>query len=527
MKKLTTINKKRLKNILKAFFLIAILFTTESLLSQNAREETISTAKTIKDTRNAASSLSQPLSLSREEIEKINSFINHQMAKWKIPGIAVLIVKGNQTVYQKEFGFADLEKKEPVTSTTLFELASVSKAFTGLAILQLEEKGMLKLCDPVKKYLPWLKMKYLGKEVPITIGHFLYQSTGLPALETLDIIPVSNKDDALEKTVKTLVGWELTVPPGQEYTYTSIAYDVLGLIIREVSGQPYEEYMKYNLLLPLQMNNTYLFREVARTIGMATGYKIFFNRPSAYDAPMYRGNTPAAYIITNARDLGRWLKIQMGTIETGNIKKELIEKSHIPAPNLGSPNYAAGWIIASEYRILAHGGVNPNFSSFIGFEAGKIGVGVLTNMGTTATPSIGVGIMLILKGKKPQAVKFDLNAACDSLSMKIIYILSIFILFNLVLIIISIVNIAKKKRRFSARGVKPKIGFIAATLMMTVLVYLITIMPSLMGYKVSLSFSLVWMPGSFALANLWIFLSGLLIYLLLLSILFFPEKKER
>ena len=525
MKQLTADSRKRLKNFLPAVILIFILFTPLPVLSQAAQQETVSTAET---TETIETTEAVPLSLSQGEIEKIEAFVQRQMAIWKIPGISLVIVKGDQTVYQKGFGFADLAKKQPVTADTLFELGSASKSFTGLAILQLEEKGMLKLSDPVDKYLPWLKMKFQGKEVPITIGNFLYHTTGLPYYETLAAIPAGKGDDALEKAVRTLIGWELTNTPGQKNTYTSIAYDVLGLIIQEVSAQSYEEYMKKNILLPIQMNDTYLTREEARAKGLATGYKICFNKPAAFDAPMYRGNTPAAYIITNALDLARWLKIQMGTIEPGGLNKELIEKSHIPNPDLANatPALGAGWMISKNYNIIFHGGFNPNFSSYIGFGADKVGVGLMTNMSTTTNGDIWNGIMMILRGMEPQPPRFDMNMNFDNMSMKIVYILSIFLLLNLVLLIISIVKIAKKKKQFSAKGTARIIGFIVATVLMALWIYLITIIPSLLlKAKVSLSFGLVWGPNSFGLALLWIFLTGLFLYLFVLSVILFPKKK--
>ena len=522
MNQLTADNTKRFKNFLPVVILIFILFTPLPVLSQTAQEETVSTAETTETTQTLEP---VPLSLSQAEIEKIEAFVQRQMAIWKIPGISLVIVKGDQTVYQKGFGFSDLEKKEPVTATTLFELGSASKSFTGLAILQLEDKGMLKLTDPVDKYIPWLKMKFQGKEVPVTIGNMLYHTSGLPHYETLSAIPASAGDDALENAVKTLVGKELMFPPGQGYGYTSIGYDVLGLIIREVSGQAYEEYMKKNIFMPLQMNETYLFREEANAKGMAVGYKYCFNKPAAYDAPMYRGNAPAGYVITNAADLAQWLKIQMGTIEPGGVNKELIEKSHIPNPELPGSNYGAGWMIFSNYRMVTHGGLNPNFSSLIAFGAEKIGVGVMTNMGTNTTTGIGNGIMMILRGMEPRSPRPGMNMHFDGISMKIVYILSILVILNLVLLIFSIIKIIKKKKQFSARGIGRIISFIAATVLMAVFIYLFTIIPSLLGFNVSLSWGLVWMPQSFGLAILWIFLTVFLLYLFVLSIIFFPKKQ--
>jgi putative ATP-binding cassette transporter len=522
MNPLTTWQRKRFKNMMLTVLLIFSFFAPLQIFTQTAapREETVPAAEPAEVTA------PPDLSLSATEIKKIETFVQQQMAKHNIPGLSLVVVKEDQTVFQKQFGFANLEKKEPVTPTTLFELGSASKTFTGLAVLQLEAKGLLKLDDPVDKYLPWLKLKYRGQEVPVTIRQFLHHATGLPYYESLAVIPPSGSDDALEKAVKKLVGWELFVPPGKKFTYTSIGYSVLGLIIQKVSGRSYEEYMKQEIFMPLQMKDTYLFRAEAQAHGLATGYKLCFKKAAAYDAPIYRGNTPGAYIITDAPDLARWLKIQMGTVEPGGIAKELIEKSHLPAPDLGSPYYGAGWSIFPKYRLILHGGNNPNFSSYMAFGAEKLGVGLLTNMGCFSTDGIGNGIMMILRGMEPQPAGYDMNVQFDNLSTSIIFALSTLILLALILLIFSIRKIVKKQKRFSLAGTGRKIALIIVTLLIAVWIYLITILPSLLGFNVPLGFGFVWMPCSFALAILWIFLTGFLFYLFFLTVILFPKVKN-
>ncbi|MBP2022486.1 CubicO group peptidase (beta-lactamase class C family) [Clostridium punense] len=180
--------------------------------------------------------------LTKDETVKIEKFIEENMSGGSIPGLSVNIVKGDKTVYQKGFGYSDIDKKKPVTSQSLFEIGSNSKAFTGLGILSLEKSGQINLEDEVVKYIPWLKVKYKDKEVSITVEQLLYHTSGIP-FKTIDKIPVSNEDNALEETVKTLVGIELDSEPGEKFQYATINYDVLGLIIEKVTGKTYENYI--------------------------------------------------------------------------------------------------------------------------------------------------------------------------------------------------------------------------------------------------------------------------------------------
>lgn len=462
-----------------------------------------------------------------DQVEKIEAFIKKQMTAGNIPGMSVVIVMGDQTVYEKGFGFTDLEKKTPVTPTTMFEMGSTSKAYTGLGLLRLEKEGLLKLSDPVEKYLPWLKMKYNGKEVSVTVGQFLHQTSGIP-FESVATIPAATDADALEKTVHNLVGMELLHEPGSKFFYATINYDVIGLIIQKVSGKPYEEYMKEKVLQPLGLTETYLFREEAKPKGMAVGFKRSFNKLVAYDAPMYRGNTPAGYVITNARDLARWLKIQMGTIETSDFDKTIIEKSHISDPDLPDSNYAAGWFVLKNYQYITHSGDNPNFSSFIGFGDEKIGVAVQSNIDTNFTTGTGQGIFYILRGTdpKPTLAAYDMNMRFDALSSKIVYVLIIFLLVALILLSRSLAKITTGKKRFSGRGVVGIVVFIIATLLMAAWIYLISIIPTFLGFNVPVTFGFVWMPYTFTYAILGLFLLGFLYYLFFLSAFFYRKVKS-
>ncbi|MDT2194485.1 serine hydrolase domain-containing protein [Paenibacillus larvae] len=100
------------------------------------------------------------ISKSQLPLDKMERWIEEQMDKAGIPGLSVVISGKDSTLYQKGFGYAGLNNKRPVTGRTLFELGSTSKAFTGLAVLQLQDQGIIRLSDPVSAYLPWFKMHF-------------------------------------------------------------------------------------------------------------------------------------------------------------------------------------------------------------------------------------------------------------------------------------------------------------------------------------------------------------------------------
>ncbi len=549
MKQKANINKKKKYFYLSVIFLFFLVsLTTVPAIAQSAananpgKTETGEPAVAIAtdepgpgtDAQPAPDQESETPSLSDTERQKIEKFIKDQVSWGKIPGLFVVIVKNNQTVYEQGFGFADVENQTPITPGTLFELGSCSKAFTGLAILQLEAQGVIDLNDPVEKYLPWLKLNYKGQAVPVTIAQFLHQSSGVP-FESIGAIPPNAKGEkALEETVRTLVGTELVRQPGQAFLYATINYDVLGLVIQQVSGLSFEEYIKRNILEPLEMKQTVLSRAKAQeqTPGLATGYRLCLKKPVPYEAPVYGGNVPAGYVISNGTDLAKWLKIQMGTVEPDNVQvnSAMIEKSHVSDPTLkDNSDYAVGWFHFKKHGLIAHGGNNPNFSSFIAFTTGenKIGTAVLANINSNFTTGIGQGIIAVLQGNEPRPSRPGLNMNIDYLGTMIVWVLVFFSIIALLLLVRAIIKISKEKRSFTlCPGKKGLLKLIFATLLVLAVVLLIFNLPALIGFKVPLSFALIWQPATFGDLIRMIFVVVALFYVFFLVRLFFPAKEK-
>lgn len=127
-----------------------------------------------------------------------------------VPGMSISIIAGDETFYFSS-GYADRERRLPANENSLYELASVSKAFTGMGILLLEERGLLSMTDPVQKYLPWLMMEYKGMPADmqsLTLNHFLHHTSGLTNQKHVQNIPQGSTPDMLQKTVEALVDAE-------------------------------------------------------------------------------------------------------------------------------------------------------------------------------------------------------------------------------------------------------------------------------------------------------------------------------
>lgn len=468
--------------------------------------------------------------LTNDETVKIEKFIEENMNEGKIPGLSVSLVKDDKTIYQKGFGYSDVEERKPVNSESLFEIGSNSKAFTALGILSLEKSGQINLNDEVTKYIPWLKVKYKGKEVPITIQQLLNHSSGIPS-KSIDNIPVSNGDNAIEETVKTLAGIELDSEPGNNFQYATINYDVLGLIIEKVTGMSYEKYMEESVLNLLGLNNTYLNKNEVVNEYMTKGYKIGFLKAQLYEAPVYGGNKPAGYIISNAEDMAKWLKIQMGTINELKFDKDIIKKSHevnrTVMPVSDGEFYNSGWFIYPGGKVL-HGGNNPNYSSFITFNTkDKVGVVVLSNINSDYVRNIGVGINRILQRESVREDITDLYKSVDKVAIAIMCISSFLILVTLFFMIKALREIFRKERYFIFNGIKSSLRFIFSFIFILGLSYCIYLIPQVLYGGVSWTFAFVWLPYSVKIALYLAYVAIMVIYVYFIFTSFFEKERIR
>src|SRR6266566_2736681 len=191
----------------------------------------------------------------------VDDYITARMETAHIPGLSVAIVKGDQIVYLKGYGQADPSGR-PVTPQTPFIIGSISKTFTALAVMQLVESGKVELDAPVQRYLPWFRVADPVASARITLRHLLYHTSGIPSSGyacTTDQVTMT-----LEQYVRSLATLTLDRPVGSRPDYCSTNYDVLGLIVQTVSGQPYGTYVQQHVFAPLQMHHSFASEPEAR-----------------------------------------------------------------------------------------------------------------------------------------------------------------------------------------------------------------------------------------------------------------------
>jgi len=277
------------------------------------------------------------------------------------PGAAVLVVRDGKVVLKKAYGMADVAGSLPNTPKTRFLLASVTKTFTATAIMQLHERGLLNIEDPVSKYLPAFPP---GEKVKIR--NLLSHTGGLP-----DFV-------SYEQAMKKPLEFE----PGTRVSYSNIGYQMLGKIIEKVSGKSYEEYLQENIFRPAGMSNSGVDQE-ASLKERACGY---LNSPDGFKS-VGRSSASDAYsagsLFSTVEDMFLWIQ----ALESGKlVKPETLQLVFTPSRLSDGREavFGLGWMIGPHkgLREIHHGGDITGFSTEVSrFPEQKFTVIVLSNIG--------------------------------------------------------------------------------------------------------------------------------------------------
>ncbi len=238
----------------------------------------------------------------------LDGVLQEIMLRWDVPGMAIGIVKGDEVAYAKAFGVLSLETQTPVTLDTKFCVQSISKTFVATAVMQLAERGKLDLDAPIVQYLPYFRLDD-ERYRQITIRQALSHTSGMPDMETeyVDLVTHPEYDDlAAERYVRGLSNRKLIASPGERFSYSNIAYNVLGDMLAKVSGYTFEEVMREHVLTPSGMpNSTFMLADIPTNL-LAVPH---LRSPDIKVNPIYpyhRADSPASFLHTTVIDMCHW-----------------------------------------------------------------------------------------------------------------------------------------------------------------------------------------------------------------------------
>jgi CubicO group peptidase (beta-lactamase class C family) len=305
----------------------------------------------------------------------------------------VLVAQDGKVLLDKAYGFANLEWDVPNTPTTKFRLGSITKQFTAASILLLEERGKLKIDDPVKKYMAdapaaWDK---------ITIFHVLTHTSGIPSLTSF---PDFESHEAQAMTPEKLVEWfrdkPLEFEPGTKWNYSNSGYILLGYLIEKISGQSYSDFVQQNIFTPLGMRDSGYDSNSAIIAHRAAGYTPGKNGP--INAGFVHMSIPfsAGALYSTTEDLLRW-------------EQGLFGGKVLAAPSLArmttpfKQDYAFGLGVSTNngHKTISHNGGIEGFNTALTYYPDdKLVVAVLANLNGPFAGQIAANLGKVAHGEK-------------------------------------------------------------------------------------------------------------------------------
>ena len=307
--------------------------------------------------------------------DKVDDYITSEMKNRRIPGLAIAVVKNGEVVKAKGYGLANLELNVPVTTDSVFELASVTKSFTATALMMLVEEGKVGLDDKITTHL--INAPYSWRD--ITVRHLLTHTAGFAS----DCEAIREQGWLVNYTTAEMFEVASKCPldftPGERWQYSCQGYFLLGMIIEKTSGQRYREFLTERIFQPLGMTRTTVLDQWEIIENRAAGYMLrdgelsHIRRISQVELPAHYG------ILSTVKDLAKW---DAALYTEKLLKKASLDQMWTPVKlnNGFTHNYGFGWSLSyvRDHRVVGHGGITGKY--IFRLPDDKLTVIVLTNL---------------------------------------------------------------------------------------------------------------------------------------------------
>jgi D-alanyl-D-alanine carboxypeptidase len=335
----------------------------------------------------------------RGQIDLFSAWLGGQIEIRGLPGIVVGVVSGDDLVWARGFGSADVEASRPMETDTRFRMASHSKLFTATAIMQLREQGRVRLDDPVTDYLPWFAFEGAAPDdPPVTIEHLLTHSSGLPReagphWTDLDF-PTADEIRAL------MPDRQAPFSPDVRWKYSNLAYTIAGMVVEAISGMSWADYLQRNIFDPLGMSASSVDWPDPK---LATGYGPRMPDGSREVFPFVdaRGMAAATGLTSTVEDMARFVSAQFRTgARGGNRLLSTASLREMHRVRMLENTWASGQGIGFSVRrvdgklYVGHGGGYPGYTTNTTIQLdSRVGVIVLTNTNDSNPAQIAEQLM--------------------------------------------------------------------------------------------------------------------------------------
>jgi CubicO group peptidase (beta-lactamase class C family) len=347
----------------------------------------------------AAGGLAQAAPLDPAVVRQIDDVVS-QVGKDRLPGAVVLVARNGETVFRKAYGWADIDRRQPMEPAVSMPIGSVTKQFTATAIMMLAEEGKLSLTDSVAQHLP----EFAPQLRDVSIEQLLTHTSGVPDYTRQWRFLLLDRGDeiALPDLLKRIKGKSLDFTPGARFEYSNSNYVLLGAIIEKLSGKPYGKFMEERIFMPLGLGNT-AYAGYERAASMrAKGYDADngkYSKPKSISMSMAYA---AGGLVSTVDDLARWdAAIASGKLLKGESWQRVFSPARLQN---GEPsNYGYGWGLGKLQGVTeySHGGEIYGFSSFVArLPEQGIYVAVLANAsGDVTTELLAQRVAAVALGK--------------------------------------------------------------------------------------------------------------------------------
>ncbi|HSC52692.1 MAG TPA: serine hydrolase domain-containing protein [Phnomibacter sp.] len=319
------------------------------------------------------------------------------------PGCEILVAKQGKVIYKKAFGSANLEQNIPLHPDMIFKLASITKQFTAVAILQLVQLGKISLQDSVQKFIP----DFPFKGNTITIENLLTHSSGIRDYMQIEYAGINMErwDFSPKQLIDSFKNYPLQFVPGTKYSYSNSGYFLLGYIIEKVSGKRYQKYVQENIITPLGLTHTYFDDNGNIIPGRVNGYGREGNgfRNADYWSPTIA--YAAGGLLSNTEDLYKWIS---GLLSYKILNKEWLDKAFTgyKLKDGYTISYGYGWYIEDKGNVksIEHAGnMNGFVTNEIYYPKQDVFVAILCNREDAPKDALSKEISEIVLGQPLQA----------------------------------------------------------------------------------------------------------------------------
>ena len=366
-----------------------------------------------------------------DPLSGLEEFVNRMLEEWKVPGVGIAIVKGDEVILAKGYGMRDREAGLPVDENTLFAIGSSSKAFTAATVCMLADDGLLSLDEPVINYLPDFKLYDDYATQKMTARDLLSHRSGLPRHDL--VWYGSAKDRA--GLYKSLAHLEPTASFRGAWQYQNLMFMTAGYLVEQLSGSSWEAFTKERIFEPLEMTTAGFSVDMLKaSSNAAAGYGEEDEQLKRLPYRNIDAIGPAGSINASAREMANWVMAQLNEGKFNDkqvISAPMVKEMH--KPNMIVSNtlsdeyffysmYAMGWFV-TDYRgvhMIQHGGNIDGFSAMVALAPDeKFGMVILTNKNGTPVPGIIRNYIFdVMSGQEPVNWHEKIKAQVTAASLK-------------------------------------------------------------------------------------------------------------